>query len=120
MEKAKKKAVFVYEGARLHASLLRCPVIPARWEDREPEFRKQFITLVKDLCDGTRKFKNPKLAHDSWVQKYTEMGWKWGSEYNPEKKVHPDLVEYEELDPKEKIKDQVFLQLVEIARSCIW
>jgi len=44
----------------------------------------------------------------------------YGKEYDPENKVHPDIVPYNELDLKEKVKDEVFLRLVEIARDCIW
>ena len=32
----------------------------------------------------------------------------------------PDLVSYGKLDPKEKIKEEVFLRLVGIAKDCIW
>jgi len=115
-----RRAKFVYEGARLHAVQLQCPVIPKPWNEREEDFTTQFRELIEGLCRGTRKFKDPKTAHDSWVKKYLEMGWHYGKQYNPERKIHPDLVPYEELDPKERVKDQVFLALVEIARDCIW
>jgi hypothetical protein len=115
-----RRACFIYEAARLHAKFLECPVIPTEWEKRENDFKKQFIELIKDLCSGRRKFKDPQEAHASWVQKYLEMGWKYGEEYDPKRKTHPDLVEYDELDPKEKIKDMVFLSLVEIAKNYIW
>lgn len=116
-----RRAIFIYEGTRIHATALRCPVIPAPWIEREQDFRAQFVGLVTRLCSGILDSrKNSKAAHDSWVKKYFEMGWKYGKEYDPENRVRPDLVPYEELDPKEKIKDEVFLRLVEIARDCIW
>jgi len=114
------RAKFVYEAARLHAECLGCPVVPAPWEDREPEFKEQFVELITDLCSGKRKFQDFKEAHDSWMSKYFEMGWKYGPVYDPSKKIHPDLVPYEELDPKEKVKDEVFLRLVDIAKDCMW
>ena len=40
--------------------------------------------------------------------------------YDPENRIHPDLVTYSELDPKERVKDEVFVRLVEIAKDCIW
>jgi len=114
------RARFVYEAARIHAMELDCPIIPAKWENREKEFRNQFIQLIDDLCSGKREFQDFEEAHDSWVKKYTEMGWKHGEKYDPDNKIHPDLVPYSELDPKEKVKDEVFVRLVEIAKYCIW
>jgi len=115
-----RRAIFVYEGARLHAIALRCPVIPAPWDLRESEFKEQFKELISDLCSGKRRFQDPEAAHDSWVKKYYDLGWRYGEKYNPEQKTHPDLVPFENLDPKEKIKDEVFMTLVEMAKRYIW
>jgi len=120
MKLNEKRAIFVYEGARLHAICLGCPVIPKPWNKRSPEFRDQFINLISDLCSGKRSFDNFEEAHNSWMKKYLEMGWRYGYKYDPEKKTHPDLVPYNELDPKEKIKDTVFLVLIDIAKNYIW
>ena len=114
------RALFVYEAARLHAEMLACPVVPAPWPEREADFQEQFIELIGDLCSGARDFQDFEEAHDSWMAKYFEMGWVYGPDYDPDNRVHPDLVPYDELDPKEKVKDEVFVRLVEIAKDCIW
>jgi len=115
-----RRTIFVYEAARLHAILLGCPVVPKPWGEREEEFKLQLIKLIDDLAAGRKKFLDPKAAHESWVRRYKEMGWQYGKVYDPEKKAHPDLVPYEELDPRERVKDDVFLALVNIAREYIW
>ena len=115
-----RRAKFVYEGARLHATQLECPIIPKSWEEREEDFKVQFRELISDLCSGKREFQDFEIAHNSWMKKYFEMGWVYGKKYDPENRVHPDLVPYNELDPKEKVKDEVFVRLVEIAKDCIW
>jgi len=120
MDLKERRAIFVYEAARLHAMLLRCPVIPKSWDERDPDFRKQLVELVDDLYSERKMLRDSKEAHDSWVRKRKEMGWIFGKEYNPEKKTHPNLVPYESLDPKEKVKGEVFLRLVSIAKECMW
>jgi len=116
-----RRAIFVYKGARLHAKQLGCPIVPKTWNEREREFKEQFIELIDKLCKGQKEFRYPpKKAHDLWVKKYLEMGWKYGDEYDPENKIHPDLVPYDKLDPKERVKDDVFLELVGIACKYIW
>lgn len=47
------------------------------------------------------------------------MGWKFGHPYNRDKKIHPDLVPYGELEKTEQEKDAVFIVLCEIARNWI-
>lgn len=115
-----RRALFVYEAARLHAIALECPVVPKPWGVREPEFKKQFIELIGDLCAGKRTFPTPEAAHKSWMDKYIEMGWSYGETYDPDNKIHPDLVPFDDLDPKEMIKDEVFMNLVTLAKKYIW
>ena len=115
-----RRAIFVYEAARLHAVNLRCPIIPKQWDEREEDFKEQFRELIADLCSGKREFQDFEEAHNSWMNKYFDMGWVYGEKYDPENRVHPDLLSYNLLNIKEKVKDEVYVRLVEIAKDCIW
>ena len=120
MNAIKRKAIFVYEAARIHAMEIEAPIVPAPWIEREGEFRTQFVELISELVAGTKAFRDPERAHDSWVEQYLQDGWKYGKRYSQREKTHPDLVPFADLDPREKIKDAVFMALVEIAKRYIW
>lgn len=54
------------------------------------------------------------------MQAYREMGWEYGPVYDRDKKIHPDLVPYDELHDLERDKDEVFVLLCIIARRFIY
>jgi len=113
-----RRALFVYTAGRLAALAADAPVIPKPWTEREPAFQKQLIEVVKRQC-GKRAFKTPEEAHQAWMEEYRKMGWNYGDKYDPDKKLHPDMVPYEKLTRKERDKDEVFLALCDIARKYI-
>jgi ryanodine receptor 2 len=47
-----------------------------------------------------------KHVHASWAKKRIEDGWQWGQERDDKKKLHPDLVPYDELPEEEKQYDR--------------
>ena len=55
--------------------------------------------------------------HVRWVQEKLSMGWKYGTDYDPDdkaernrKKIHRDIVPYEELTAKEREKDELMIK----------
>ncbi len=114
-----RRSKFVYEGARLAAEAANAPIVPVSWEEREEPFQGQFRKVIERQC-GEQRSRSPEELHGSWMQSYFSMGWVYGSEYDREKKTHPDLVPYADLDPLERDKDAVFVALCEIARQWIY
>jgi ryanodine receptor 2 len=45
-------------------------------------------------------------VHDVWAQKRIEQGWTWGSKRDDDKKLHPDLIPYDQLSEEEKEYDR--------------
>ena len=109
---------FVYEAARLQAIAVSAPVVPASWATREEPFRAQFRDVVERQCGPDRKA-DPRELHEDWVRAYQAMGWAYGLVYDPQRRLHPDLVAYDYLEPRERDKDAVFVALCEIARQWI-
>lgn len=112
------RATFVYEGARLAAKAAGAPVIPAPWSEREADFRQQFLKVIERQC-GPNRSSSPEELHGSWMQAYFDRGWVYGEKYDAEKRIHPDLVPYNDLGTLEQDKDAVFVALCEIARLYI-
>ena len=113
-----RRAIFVYETARIQADAMCAPIVPEPWAGREKAFKDQFLPVIAMMCSDERK-SSPKELHDDWVKAYEVMGWKYGPIRNVEAKTHPDMIPYEELGFAEQIKDAVFVALCEIARQWI-
>jgi len=113
-----RRAIFVYEAARLQADAVDAPVVPPPWDVREPEFRGQFRDVIAMMCGPDRKT-SPAELHDDWVKAYEQMGWRYGTVRDAEAKTHPDMVPFDKLDPRERDKDAVFIALCELARQWV-
>ena len=113
-----RRAEFVYNAARLAARAAVAPIIPVLWDEREEPFKEQFRRVIDRQCNEQRS-RSPEELHGSWMQAYFTMGWIYGPEYDREKKIHPDLVPYADLNQLERDKDAVFVALCEIARQWI-
>jgi len=114
-----RQAKFVYEGARLAAIAAQTPIVPVCWEEREEEFRSQFLKVIERQV-GEQRSNSPEELHGSWMQAYFLMGWKYGEKYDRENRIHPDLVPYAQLGQLEKDKDGVFIILCSIAKDFIY
>src|SRR3990167_10064791 len=114
-----RRAIYVYEAARLAAIAAQAPVVPSPWAEREPAFQEQFCKVIARQC-GPQRSKSPEELHGSWMQAYFEMGWSYGEQYDRAQKLHPDLVPYAQLAQLERDKDAVFIALCEIARQWIY
>lgn len=115
----KRRAVFVYEAARIVAVAAHALIIPEPWVERDEAFRAQFMEIIERQM-GPMRSESPEELHGSWVQAYIDMGWTYGPVRDVEKKTHPDMVPYAKLGQLERDKDAVFIALCEIARNWIY
>jgi len=110
-------AKWIYEATRIEAEWSKRRIVPEKWEERDEAFRQQFMKVID------KYFKNdlptPKEAHDSWMDAYEKMGWRYGKVRDPEKKTHPDMVPFEDLPKDEQDKDAIFLAFVFLAKKLL-
>ena len=114
-----RRAIFVYDGARLAAIAAKAPIIPELWVERDAAFRAQFLKVI-ERQSGPSRSESPEELHGSWVQAYIDMGWEYGPDRDVEKKTHPDMIPYARLGQLERDKDAVFVALCEIARQWVY
>ena len=62
------------------------------------------IPLSDDIMELTEKL--AKNTHDVWAVERMAQGWRYGEQRNDAEKLHPCLVEYEELSDDEKKFDR--------------
>jgi len=55
--------------------------------------------------------------HESWMAMHREQGWQWGPEFDPAKKLHPNLLPWSELPESVKSKAKIFDIVAKAARS---
>ncbi len=113
---SERRAIFVYEAARIENKAANRPINPEVWEERDEKFRKNMIRAVSKQC-GKNASNSVVELHDRWVEAYKRMGWKFGVARSVELKTHPDMVPYHKLGKKEQEKDWVFFMLCKIAKK---
>ena len=86
------------------------------WEDA-PQWQKDSAILGAELHLG-----NPdagaSASHTSWMAQKLADGWKYGAVKDPDNKLHPCLVPFDDLSVEQRAKDFIFCGVVHaIARE---
>lgn len=117
-----RRARFVYEACRLAAIAAKAPVIPRPFEERGKEFAEELIKMVnrQSKMQSEAVLVEAVRIHDEWWESYKKMGWVYGPVYSEKEKTHPDMVPFEDLDPREQDKDYVFIEMCKIAERYIY
>lgn len=78
------------------------------WKDAPDWQRDTNIVGVRAVIDGA----TPEQLHQSWCAHKRADGWVYGEVKDPEKKTHPCLVPYADLPAAQRVKDQLFRDVV--------
>lgn len=80
------------------------------WDDC-PQWQKDSaingVKFHRDNPDVT-----PEGSHENWFAEKKKAGWAYGPTKDPETKVHPCMVPYDELPEDQKIKDYLFRSIM--------
>lgn len=80
-------------------------------------FDESPVWVVDTLCKGATAILDgvvttPQQSHASWSAEKIRTGWKYGPVKDPENRLHPCLVPFEELPEAQQRKDHVFFGIV--------
>ena len=85
------------------------------WKDAPAWQRESVIAGVRAaLADPNRQ---PGDSHAGWLEHKLREGWKYGPFKDPEAKLHPCMVPFDELPREQRAKDYLFLAVVRALAS---
>lgn len=85
------------------------------WEN-SPEWQKESaIEGVKCRVDTSANL-TPLGMHGNWMDKKLKDGWIYGEFKDEKKKTHPCILPYFKLPKEQKIKDEIFIFIVDKVR----
>jgi len=80
------------------------------WDDA-PEWQKSSavagVNFHYENSEAT-----PEDSHKSWLKEKEKDGWVYGEVKDPDKKMHPCMVEYNELPAQQQAKDALYVAVV--------
>lgn len=83
-------------------------VVSQPWEETPEETRQSAVKGVEAALAGV----SSRTLHESWVQDKEAAGWVYGPTKSFVDKTHPCMVDYDELPEEDRIKDDVFNNVV--------
>lgn len=80
------------------------------WE-LAPEWQQESARSdVKGIADGS--IREPEDSHETWLVAKEADGWMFGIAKDPDKKLHPCILPFEQLPEYQRVKDHLFLAVV--------
>lgn len=105
-------AKFAHELNRTYCAIIG-DTSQTKWE-QAPDWQKQSaINGVKFHLNNPGA--KPQDSHESWLKEKVEGGWKFGKIKDPDKKLHPCILPFNQLPAKQQFKDYLFLTFVTLA-----
>ena len=62
---------------------------------------------------------SPSTSHENWLKQKQEEGWKYGPIKDPAAKLHPCFLPYNELPIEQRMKDSLFIHIVDCFKDQI-
>jgi len=109
-----KRALFVQNVLNEYSDEAQTPVTEPSWDDIDDDRRQIIINLMENLHDNNFNVTASDL-HQNWVNAHSSIGWAYGDVYDSVAKTHPDITTYDNLDPLEAKKFDIFILAAKLA-----
>ena len=87
------------------------------WEETDPELRQSAVEGVLAVLE-IPEISNREM-HRLWRESKVSLGWKWGPVKDSVKKEHPCICEYNLLPEYQRLKDALFINVVNTFREAV-
>jgi hypothetical protein len=81
------------------------------WENSSDDIHKSAINGVRFRWENPNL--SPKDQHENWKQDKIKAGWTYGTVKDATLKTHPCIVDYYDLPEAQRIKDRIFMGIVD-------
>lgn len=86
------------------------PIPQVDWDVWDAERKMGLRKAVTDQL--TNPVLTPEESHTKWLEYMRAQDWQYGEVYDVKEKTHPCMVPYSQLPMTQRIKDQIFLAIV--------
>ena len=92
-----------------------CLAVTGEWHhpwDQAPRWQKDsaIAGVTTHRMDRTL---SPAESHAAWMKHKQADGWKYGPVKDEAKKEHPCMVPYDQLPPAQRVKDALFIAIID-------
>lgn len=106
--RAEQIARVAHEANRALQVELGDPAVSPHWGDAPDWQKDSAVEGVQQALEGA----TPEGLHESWCDFKEEDGWVYGEVKDADAKTHPCLVPYDQLPAEQRVKDELFFQIV--------
>lgn len=103
----------VHEANRALQHIQGDPTPSPPWDQAPQSQRQSALEGVLDALAGS----TPAELHRDWVTHKLRSGWRYGPVKDEAAKTHPCMVPYDELPNHQKLKDRMFIAIVDALRN---
>ena len=107
-------ASLCHEANRIYCDII-CTETQPTWVCAPDWQRTSAINGVRFHMDNPEA--GPEASHVRWLKEKEAEGWRYGPVKNAENKEHPCFMPYEQLPEEQRLKDSLFLAIVNCFRT---